>query len=292
MLLKEDGKTLHQAIVEVEAALKQGAVGSARVEAEYLVEYITGASRVYAYLNRDKVLSNDQYRDLQLLLEKRLSGYPLQYMTGKAYFRNLVLTVTSAVLIPRPETELLVDLVLDHLKDRETKQKIRVVDVGTGSGAIILSLAQELPAGRVEFMATDISGKALDVAAINANKYGLEKTVRFLKTPLIDGLEGKIDIIVANLPYIPTTEIEDLPADVRLEPRVALDGGPNGCELVESLIVGSSKKMKNGSLLFLEIGIGQHKQVRQLLARHGFGKIEIVRDYAGIERFIFGEYFV
>lgn len=288
---KNHSLTLGKAMNETILKLKAHGIKSPVAEAEILLQHITGKQRFDLYLNKGESISNKDYEKLQVLLGKRLDDDPLQYTTGEAFFTDLKLEVSPAVLVPRPETEQLVELVTENIRQIKTSKKLRIVDVGTGSGAIIISLAKAFPRRKIEFIATDISADALNVARKNALSNNLTN-IRFCNCSLIDKVEGKIDMIVANLPYIPTASMAELPADVRKEPHAALDGGAYGYEIIERLIIDSTGKLQNGSLLFLEIGIGQDKQISQLMLKNGFNNISVLEDLTGTKRFLMGEYFV
>lgn len=283
--------SIDNAIRYAELLLQKGEIESPKLDAEYLIGHITGLSKFDLYMNMDELLDDVMLHEIARLVQKRVEGQPLQYLTGKAYFRDLVLEVSHDVLVPRPETELLVELVLAETKKRKPGQKLRIVDVGTGSGAIIISLAKEMKNQTYEFIATDISEEALSVAKKNAAAC-TDNKIEFLKTSLLDRIDGKIDIIIANLPYIPTGSLSELPADVQKEPDTALNGGILGYEIIEQLISDCAGKLRNGALLFLELGIGQHKHISRCMSENGFINVETQKDLSGIERFLIGEYFV
>lgn len=286
-----DPLTIGQAINSAILKLTDSGSESPSSEAEILIQHITGMQRFELYMNRCEPIRSQDNQKLQVLLADRIAGQPLQYITGVAYFGDLKLEVSPAVLIPRPETEQLVELVIEHIRHMDKAKPLRIVDVGTGSGAIVISLAKAFSESNIEFIATDMSIAALDTARRNASIYKRDN-IKFTCTSLIDDVDDVIDVIVANLPYIPTASLAGLPADVQKEPHTALDGGACGYETIEKLIIESSGKMRNGSLLFLEIGIGQDNQITRLMADNGFNNIRVLKDLAGIKRFIIGEYFV
>jgi release factor glutamine methyltransferase len=187
------------------------------------------------------------------LVERRLRGEPLAYLTGEREFMGLSFNVSPAVLVPRPETELLVETALVLL--REGGPSPLVVDVGTGSGAIAVSLAVHHPPVRV--VAVDISGAALVVARANARRHGVADRVSFVQGNLLADIGGPADLIAANLPYIPSGELDGLPAEVRCEPRLALDGGPDGLDLYRRLVPQALRLLKPGGHLLAELGPGE-----------------------------------
>ncbi len=225
------------------------------------------------------------------LVRQRIEHVPVAYLTGGREFMSLMFTVTPAVLIPRPETELLVEEVLRWLASREDDGAVfdqpLVADVGSGSGAVAVSLARYHLA--VQVMATDISEAALDVAAVNANRHGLADRITFfagdLLTPLL-GSEGTGAAVVANLPYIPTDALEQLPPEVQREPQLALDGGPDGLDLYRRLLPQAASWLAPGGLLACEIGPGQTGVLAGLLWQFNWQRIRVIRDYRGEERVV------
>lgn len=225
------------------------------------------------------------------LVQQRTERMPAAYLTGGREFMSLMFTVTPAVLIPRPETELLVEEVLRWLASREDDGAVfdqpLIADVGTGSGAIAVSLARCHLA--VQVMATDISEAALDVAAVNANRHGLADRIAFLAgdllTPLLE-LEGPGTgtAVVANLPYIPTVALEQLPPEVQREPRLALDGGGDGLDLYRRLLPQAAFWLAPGGLLACEIDPEQAGLLAGLLQQSNWQRIRVIRDYRGEER--------
>ena len=221
---------------------------------------------------------------LDWLAERRL-GVPLQYLLGRQEFMGLEIEVTPAVLIPRPDTEVLVEEAIRLLKDLT---KPLVSDLATGSGAIALALASQLP--RVTVLATDISSFALQVARGNAERLGLADKVTFRQGSWTEPLRGqRFQAIVSNPPYIPSAEIATLSQEVQQEPRLALDGGLDGLDCYRALIPEAACLLAPGGHLLLEVGQGQAKQVLGLMQAAGLQELYTARDLAGIERVVVGE---
>lgn len=222
-----------------------------------------------------RVTTEDQVR-YQAMLQRRLKFEPVQYILGEQEFFGLALQVTPAVLIPRPETEHLVEAVMARVKPAA-----EIVDVGTGSGAIALALAHVLPDSHVT--AVDVSEAALEVARRNAGRLGLE--VRFLQSDLLAGVPGEFDAVVSNPPYIPLGEAPELHPQVRdHEPGLALFGGKSGLEVYRRLIPEARKVLRPGGLLAMEIGFGQRDALANLLAE--WAEVEFVDDLQGIARVV------
>ena len=258
---------------------------SPRLQAELLLADVLAIKRLDLYLRFDQVLSPaqvDAYRDH---VRQRLRGMPLQYITGKAGFRNLTLAVDSTVLIPRPETEILVEVALEHLRGCENPQ---VLDLGCGSGAIALALAQECPAARVK--ATDISPPALAQTRRNARQLGLEGRVVFCCGDLLAPLQaaGQFHLIACNPPYVRRGDLEGLEPQVRdYEPSLALDGGEDGLDFYRRLAGQAAPFLAPQGLIVLEVGAGQAGEVAGLLAQSGsFVPAQIRPDLAGIPRVV------
>jgi len=266
--------------------LEGGSVLRPRVEAEIIVGKAIGASRSELYLRRAQGLTEAQLEFVKASVATRLTGKPLQYILGHQQFRYLGLVCREEVLIPRPETELLVDVALDEL---EALGGLRyVLDMGCGTGAIALSIAYEYPEAVV--YATDLSDDALELTMENTALTGLKERVRVLKSDLFDSLEsltGQLDMVVSNPPYVPSSEFSSLQKEVLFEPRLALDGGEDGLNYYRIIIERSPEYLKSGGLLLFEVGVGQAKEVKRLLIENGsFVDLAIFKDYQDIERIV------
>ncbi len=271
------------------AQLQEKGIPSARLDAEILLACAMGIKRQEILTNPSSLLNPDEVKAFQQLLSQRADREPVAYILGLKEFWSMEFQVDRRVLVPRPETEILVKAVLDHAK----KGKVAALDLGTGSGIIPIVLAKELEC--VEFVAVDYSQEALHLAKENAKAHGVDGEIEFLEgdlfEPLVDGMKPRFDFIISNPPYIPTRDIQVLEPDVRqYEPMAALDGGEDGLVIIRQIITGSPAYLKPEGSLCLEIGIGQSNVVEELIRKTGkFGKIQIIKDYAGIERVIMAQ---
>lgn len=280
------------------ARLRQAEVPSFTLAAELLLLHVTGRDRTWIYSHPEEILSAKEAAAFFALVARRSEGEPTQYLTGKQEFWGLELQITPDVLIPRPETEHVVEVALDRLAVREvragrppklTGEGVTLVDIGTGSGCIALALAQELPFAIV--YASDSSSAALRVARQNATRLGFAARIRFLESHLFDAfLPLKFDLIVCNPPYIGRRRAASLPREVRdHEPESALYGGEEGYELYGSLVSQAQSFLKPGGLLVLELGHDSLPAVEPLLETSRWGQIGVVKDLRGIPRVLSAE---
>ena len=253
--------------------------GSARIEVQCLLQAVLQVDRAYLLTHPNQVLSDKQSARFSALYERRLNGEPIAYLLGEREFYGLIFKVTPATLIPRPETELLVDLTLQRIPRQGT---CRVLDLGTGSGAIALSIAHARHCAEV--VAVDASEAALEVAQFNMQRLALEN-VRLLQSDWFGALKDeRFDIIVSNPPYIAADDVHLTQGDVRFEPRIALASGADGLRDIRRISALAKEHLNvNGWVLF-EHGYDQAAQVRALLQQAGFKEIFSARDLAGIER--------
>ncbi len=259
-------------------------VESPRLNAEHLIAHILGKKRIELYMEFDRPLGERELAPLRDLVRRRAQGEPLQHLLGTVEFHGRVFATDARALIPRPETELLMELIL-----KEPLPEVPcLLDVGTGSGVIALTLAAELPSADVT--AVDVSPDALALARENAARHGLGERVKFQQSDLFSSVDGAFDLIVANLPYIPGGEIASLSREVQRDPLLALDGGPKGTEIIERLIADARGHFKPGGKLVLEIGIGQETALQTELATQNYRDIRAVADYQGILRFLFASF--
>jgi release factor glutamine methyltransferase len=268
--------------------LKKRGVPTARLDAELIVSHALKIDRVRLIVAGDRELEGDELERIRALVVRRRSFEPIAYLVGKREFYGRDFKVDRRVLVPRPDTEILVQIALERLRGRALGG--RIVDLCTGSGCVATTLKCELPTLTVD--ATDLSPDAIAVARDNALRLGAVWNVRFavgdLFAPL--GLPARrYDLIVSNPPYIPSEEISTLMADVRdHEPRLALDGGADGLALVRKIIEEAPRWLRRGGALALEIGFDEAAATRALMISRGFDDVAIARDYAGIERVVSG----
>jgi release factor glutamine methyltransferase len=278
--------TVRALLGEAIARLGRAGLPTARQDAEWLLAAGLGIERFTLYLEPERPLPSDLVERFHALVARRAGHEPLQHLLGFEDFRGLRLRVTPDVLIPRPETEGLVEWALQLLDSGAGL----AVDVGTGSGAIACALARARPALRV--LGTDASVAALAVAEDNARALGLGERVRLLAGDLLEPLgtaAGALDLVVANLPYLPSAVIPSLPREVRdFEPRAALDGGADGLKALRRLVTAAPSVLRPGGWLVLEIGEDQAAALASLMAAQGLTDIAARRDLRGVERYVAG----
>jgi release factor glutamine methyltransferase len=264
--------------------LKKHKIENPRLNAEHLLAHVLGRKRIELYLDFERKLTETELGPLRELVKRRSEGEPLQHLLGTVEFCGLTFLCDKRAMVPRPETEQLVELVESKIENRES----RIVDVGTGSGVIALSLAAKFPEAKI--LAVDVSDDALALAQENAARLNLGNRVRFLKSRLLENVEGVFDLIVANLPYISTQERHTLSREVLHDPEVALFAGTEGDELVRDLIAEAPSRLGPGGMLALEIGLGQRDAFLSALAEKNYRDICSKNDYNGVTRFLFARY--
>jgi release factor glutamine methyltransferase len=296
--------------MEIREALKTG-IGKLRdanihaytLAAELLLLHVIGQGRAWLYAHPEEQLSATQEKQFLEMVARRAGGEPVQHLTGHQEFWGLDFEVTSDVLIPRPETEHLIEVTLDRLALREVREGrpqatdgsgLRIADVGTGSGCIAIALAKELP--KANFYASDISPAALEVARRNAAKHGVSQQIEFVNNSLLDHATssdhdaGRFDAIVSNPPYIGLREAAALDREVRdHEPKAALYGGEEGYEIYGELIAQAGAHLTPGGLLVLELGYNSLPAVQPLLESAEWTRLNVTNDLAGIPRIIAAE---
>jgi release factor glutamine methyltransferase len=272
--------TVGQAVEEAERRLAAAGVASPRVDAEWLVGKALAVTRTALYADPERELSADQGAELERLVARREAREPLAYVLGDWGFRRLTLKVDDRVLVPRPETEVVVDRCLELLQG---VARPAVLDVGTGSGAIALAIADEHPGARVR--AIDVSPGALEVARANARSAGIE--VDFAERDVRDGLEGAYDLVVSNPPYVAADEIETLEPEVRdWEPRLATVGE----EHTEAIAAAAARVLVPGGHVVLEVADGRAAEVSEILRRLGYEDVRSGRDLTGRDRVVEGRW--
>jgi release factor glutamine methyltransferase len=260
-------------------------IESPRLNAEHLLAHVLKRKRMELYLEFERALVEEELAPLRELVKRRGQGEPLQHLLGTVEFYGNVFLCDKRALVPRPETEQLVEKIADC---RLQIADCRILDVGTGAGVIALSLAKRFPEASVT--ATDISVEALALARENAARLGLQEKVVFLKSDLLEAVDGSFDLIVANLPYIATGDRPTLSREVLHDPEAALFAGERGTEVICKLVDAARAHLGAAGLLALELGIGQAEELAALMAEKNYHDIEAIRDYSGVKRFLFGRY--
>jgi len=263
---------------------KKHDVENPRLNAEHLLAHVLRRKRIELYLEFERVLTESELAPLRDLVQRRGEGEPLQHLLGTAEFSGHIFLCDKRAMVPRPETEQLVELLKSEIRNPQSE----IIDVGTGSGVIALSLAAKWPEAKI--VAADVSEDALALARENAVRLSLSDRVRFLKSDLLKNVDGMFDLIVANLPYVPAQDRHTLSREVLRDPEVALFGGAHGDELMRRLIEQAPARLRPGGLLALEIGIGQSEALLSILAGKKYRDICPKNDYSGVTRFLFARY--
>jgi len=274
--------TIETARRKLRDSLQAAGVEFANLEASIILSLVTGLDRSGQILNPSQVLTKDNQANLDKYTERRLSGEPLDNIIGHREFFGLDFTVSKDVLSPRPETELLVDFVLER---SEKNDACKILDLGTGSGAITISILNARP--KAVAVATDISKAALDVAKSNARTHGVEDRIVFKQTHWFDDISGQHDFIVSNPPYIDAVAMTELSKEVRdFDPELALSGGPDGLEAYRIIVGGVQNFLSPKGKFAVEIGFDQAGSVTKLFQQAGFEHINVVKDLAGHDRMV------
>lgn len=260
-------------------------VDDPRLTSEILLSHVLSLPRVKLYMDLERPLSKDELATFRGLIQRRLAGEPTQYLVNSKEFYGRKFFVDPRVLIPRSETELLVEAVLRDVKKEEPS---RVLDLCTGSGCIAITIAAERPQASV--WATDLMASALEVAKKNAESLQVDGRVTFFEGDLLAPLpkETVFDVIVSNPPYVKTGELQTLQKEVQKEPRVALDGGPEGVTVIARVISDALLRLKSGGLLALEIGETEGNVVKELMVRAGYREVKVEKDLARHDRLVLG----
>ncbi len=261
--------------------LKDNNIKSAMLDSELLLANVLNKSREFIILNLDKNIHKKDFDNFQNMVSKRHQGQPVAYLTNKKFFWKYEFFINKHVLIPRPDTEIIIEQVLKIYKN---KNNINFLDIGFGSGCILLSILKE----RKDFRATgvDISNHAVNVCKINASNLGLKTRLKLYKSDIDKFTLGKYDLIISNPPYIKNLNLKYLEKDLKFEPKLALDGGLDGISEIRKVIKKSSELIKYGGKLILEIAYNQKKNVKQLLKTNGFYINSVVKDYSDNDRCI------
>ncbi len=287
--------TAKDALFAAVQRLREAGIPSARLDAEVLLTYVLGTGREYLYAHPERRLELNEYERYQAVLERRLTRLPVAYITGKKEFMSLDFTVDEHVLIPRPETEVLVEEVIFRVGSRigisspEDRPTI-IADIGTGSGAIAVSIAWFLKTA--EIIATDISADALIMARKNSKKHQVDNRIKFLQGDLLsplsrEGLERQLTAIVSNPPYLSRRAMAAVSPEVALEPKSALLGGEEGLDFSFAILEQSGPYLAPGGFVALEVGHDQAEIIADFAKKDlGYGKVEVIRDLAGIQRVV------
>ena len=260
-----------------------------RLDVEIFLQKALGdVDRIYIHLNLNKELTKEQYDEFLGYINDRINGRPVAYIVGNREFMGLDFFVKEGVLIPRPDTETLVEEIIELCKNKN--EEINIVDIGTGSGAITVSLAKYIKNSKITSL--DISDIPLEVGKINAVNNGVDNRIEFLKSDVftaIKNTEKKFDIIVSNPPYIPKKDIETLHTQVKdYEPYNALEGGEDGLDFYRQITEESVQYLKQGGILAYEVGHDQSEDVSKIMKHHGYDKIYTKKDIQGIDRVVIG----
>lgn len=276
--------TIAQQLKLATEKLKAAGIDNARLDAEVLLAYVLNSRRLALYVHVAKVLTDEQITRYHNLIKRRLERIPVAYLTGHKEFMGLNFAVTPDVLIPRPDTEVLAQGVIENLYS--FKRAIKIADLGTGSGAICVSILKFVE--NVTAEAVDISKKALEIAQFNAQKFNVEDRINFHVGNLFEPLEGQIfEVIVSNPPYVSEEDFKNIQPEIKNEPKIAFDGGIDGLNFYRKIIKDAPKFLADDGFLAMELGLNHAEPVRNLLEENGnFSYIQIWKDLAGIERVI------
>ena len=273
---------INSAVIEATNILKDKSILSAQLDTEILMAKALDKDREYIILNHNEVLNKENLEYFKKLVYERATRKPIAYLLNKKFFWKSEFYVNKNTLIPRPDTEIIIEQILKYTKN---KNYLNILDIGVGSGCILLSVLKE----RKNFYGTgiDISRNTLDICKMNAKKLFLSKRVKFFKSNVDKFATGKYDLIVSNPPYIKTCDLRYLESDViKFEPKLALDGGLNGLSVIRKVIKKSSELLKKNGKFILEIGFNQKNKVIKLLNEKGFYINSTIKDYAKNDRCI------
>lgn len=276
--------TLNETLSRGIKILKESCISDSKNESNFLLSDVLNESLLYPVVHGERDISEKDYNIFLKFINKRAEGIPRQYITGKAFFFGLTLSVGFGVFIPRPETELLVEKSLSVLKNR----KGFIIELCTGSAAISLSLSKINP--DIDIIALDLSSEALKWAKLNLNKYkNISKNITLVKSNLLSSIKNNHDIlaVICNPPYIPSEDINYLEPEVKLhEPLLSIDGGKTGLKVIKKIIQQSDVILPSGAFIIMELGIEQSEKVKKMLQKSNFHDIEIYTDFQNISRII------
>lgn len=275
--------TLASARRALKELLAQSGIDSAEADARLLIEHALGIDRTTVMTRGERALTPEEIAKIDTLAARRLAHEPVARIVGAKEFWSMALAVSPDVLVPRPETETVVELALDRIGAAQRMERLCILDIGTGTGALLLALLKELP--RATGTGTDISDGALRVAGANAERHGLAPRCKFIKCDIAAGVPGPFDLIVSNPPYIAHSDIAGLEPEVRdYDPALALDGGPDGLACYRAIAGAARRLLAPGGRLVVELGLGQDAAVSGLFSEAGLTALETRQDLAGIPR--------
>ena len=263
--------------------LQKCGVEDAQTSSENLLSHVLKRTKTALYVEDKEVISKEKIDKFFDLIKQRAGRYPLQYLIGKTSFRYADLKVGKGAFIPRPETEHLVDVVLDRIKINKCNHP-RILDIGTGTGCVAISLALEIPDARV--VATDKSIRSLRLAEKNAVASGVAKQIEFVHTNYWQGVSGKFDFVVSNPPYLSSEDLTHLQPEIKFEPKMALDGGRDGLRAYRYISRFAPQVLDCEGIAVFEVGINQASGVEDILKKSGFCNVWKTKDFSGIERIV------
>jgi len=278
---------IKEVLVNTEKYFKKNDIDSPRLDAEVLLAELLGMERIKLYVNFDYPLKDKEISKYREMIKKRAQHIPVAYIIGHKEFMSLDFDVNQNVLLPRPETEILVEYLIDYFQEKDM-DSINIVEVGTGSGAIMVSLGHYLDNARI--LGVEIEEGAIEVTRQNIDKFNLEDRLKVTKgdllNPLIKREISNVDLLVSNPPYISEEDMDKLPPEVKQEPDKALYGGREGLDIYKDLIPQARKVLKDNGMIALEIGYNQAEAVSNILKENNFKDLELRKDYADKDRFI------
>ncbi|WDV46066.1 peptide chain release factor N(5)-glutamine methyltransferase [Clostridiaceae bacterium M8S5] len=281
---------IKEALSESIKKLENAGISNPVLDTQLILCHILNKDRAYLYCHINDGISDEQLSVFNNLIEERCKGYPLQYITNKQEFMGLEFYIGEGVLVPRPDTEILVEEVLNFCKNElKDKNKIDIADIGSGSGAIGISIAKHEK--RASMHSVDISDIALEITRINIKRLSVIDRIKLYKGNMLSPLlreKIQLDIIVSNPPYIPSKDIEGLQIEVsKYEPRLALDGGKDGLTFYREIVINAPKLLKKNGMLALEIGYNQGEDIIKIIEKSkSFKDVRIVKDLAGLDRVV------
>jgi release factor glutamine methyltransferase len=266
--------------------LRSANIETPQLDASLVLAHLLHIEKSRLILMHNDSVSDKTFQEFTSLIKRRIDGENVAYLIGEKEFWGLQFKVNSSVLVPRPDTEILVEAALNWIKPQAEKN-LRVIDICTGSGAIAVALKHECPNVTIE--ASDISEVALKVASENVRNLLGEGAITLYQSNLLDDISGKFDLIVSNPPYVPSGIIPSLSKEVQREPLLALDGGEDGLDLIRVLVSAATEKLNPNGKIFLEADSEQMADIKAILQENGFVDIEVVKDLAGLDRVIGGQ---